>query len=41
LKAEHRIDIVEGATHLFEEPGALEHVADLASLWFSEHLVEG
>lgn len=41
LEVEHRIEIVEGATHLFEEPGALEHVADLASRWFSEHLMKG
>jgi putative phosphoribosyl transferase len=41
LKAEHRIEVIEGATHLFEEPGALEQVADLACLWFSEHLVKG
>jgi len=29
---------VPGATHLFEEPGALEAVADLAARWFLEHL---
>jgi putative phosphoribosyl transferase len=28
---------VEGATHLFEEPGTLEKVADLAGEWFSKH----
>ena len=33
-----RLTIVPGATHLFEEPGALEQVADLAVAWFSEHL---
>jgi putative phosphoribosyl transferase len=38
LPAEHRIEIVPGATHLFEEPGALEAVADLATRWFLEHL---
>lgn len=32
--------IVEGATHLFQEPGALEEVADLAAAWFVEHLGE-
>jgi putative phosphoribosyl transferase len=32
--AEVRLDIVPGATHLFEEPGALERVAALASDWF-------
>jgi putative phosphoribosyl transferase len=30
--------IVPGATHLFEEPGALEHVARLAADWFARHL---
>jgi dienelactone hydrolase len=32
------IQIVPGATHLFEEPGALEQVAQLASNWFAMHL---
>lgn len=32
------LSIVPGATHLFEEPGALEHVADLAAGWFARHL---
>jgi putative phosphoribosyl transferase len=40
LKREKRIDIVNGATHLFEEPGALEAVADLATHWFARHLKE-
>ncbi len=31
--------IVPGATHLFEEPGALEEVARLAAGWFARHLV--
>ncbi|WP_412539482.1 dienelactone hydrolase family protein [Longispora sp. K20-0274] len=30
--------VVPGATHLFEEPGALEEVADLAADWFTSHL---
>jgi len=38
LHTEKRLDIVPGATHLFEEPGALEHVARLARDWFVEHL---
>jgi dienelactone hydrolase len=38
LRGEHRIEIVPGATHLFEEPGALERVADLAIGWFVDHL---
>ena len=37
MKCECKIDIVPGATHLFEEPGALEKVAKLASDWFSLH----
>ena len=32
------LEIVEGATHLFEEPGALSEVADLAADWFETHL---
>jgi putative phosphoribosyl transferase len=38
LTAEHRIDVVPGATHLFEEPGAIEEVARRAGDWFVEHL---
>jgi len=38
LPGETRLDIVPGATHLFEEPGALEQVARLASDWFGRHL---
>jgi len=33
-----KLEIVPGATHLFEEPGALEKVAKLASDWFVHHL---
>jgi predicted esterase len=33
-----KIQIVEGATHLFEEPGTLEEVANLAAYWFDLHL---
>ena len=33
-----RLEIVPGATHLFEEPGALARVSDLALEWFEEHL---
>jgi dienelactone hydrolase len=36
--AETRLEIVRGATHLFEEPGALEKVAELAGQWFETHL---
>jgi putative phosphoribosyl transferase len=38
LRAEKRLEIVAGATHLFEEPGALEEVARLAAGWFARHL---
>lgn len=38
LHCEKRLDIVPGASHLFEEPGALEHVARLARRWFEKHL---
>ena len=39
LSCEHQIEIISGATHLFEEPGKLEQVASLASDWFVNHLV--
>jgi len=32
------LEIVEGATHLFEEPGALDKVSHLATAWFLEYL---
>ena len=38
LRCEKRLDIVPGATHLFEEPGALERVSELASDWFVDKL---
>ena len=38
LRCEKRLEVVAGATHLFEEPGALERVAELAAGWFGEHL---
>jgi|ERR1700736_119060 putative phosphoribosyl transferase len=38
MRCECKIDIVPGATHLFEEPGALERVAQLASDWFVTQL---
>ncbi len=38
LRCENALEIVPGATHLFEEPGTLEQVADLASAWFARHL---
>jgi len=39
LKAEHRVEIISDAGHLFEEPGALEKVAALAVDWFEELLI--
>ena len=41
LQCERRLEIVPGASHLFEEPGALEAVARLASAWFLDHLSDG
>jgi putative phosphoribosyl transferase len=38
LRCERRLEIVPGATHLFEEPGALDEVARLAGDWFVAHL---
>ncbi len=37
MRAEVRIEIVPGASHLFEEPGALEAVAELGARWFDRH----
>jgi len=39
LRCENRLDVVPGATHLFEEPGALTAAATLARDWFTRHLV--
>jgi dienelactone hydrolase len=38
MRVEKELEIVPGATHLFEEPGALEEVARLAAEWFVHHL---
>jgi putative phosphoribosyl transferase len=38
LVAEHDLSVVPGATHLFEEPGALEQVARLATEWFVRYV---
>lgn len=40
IRAETRVEVVPGATHLFEEPGALGIVAELATSWFVRNLVE-
>ncbi|MFJ4320723.1 phosphoribosyltransferase family protein [Streptomyces lavendulae] len=39
LRCENRLDIVPGATHLFEEPGTLDEAAALARDWFTRHLL--
>lgn len=38
LRCEKELKLVPGATHLFEEPGTLQIVADLAANWFRRHL---
>lgn len=38
MSAQTQLEVVEGATHLFEEPGALEQVAEMAMRWLTEHL---
>jgi dienelactone hydrolase len=38
LVCPNRLEIIPGATHLFEEPGKLDVVADLAADWFSRYL---
>jgi len=39
LACENELAIIPGATHLFEEPEALEQVAELETDWFTSHLV--
>ena len=39
LKCTKALEVIPGATHLFEEPGALEAVATAAGAWFQQHLV--
>jgi putative phosphoribosyl transferase len=39
MRCEHRISVVPGASHLFEEPGALDQAASLARDWFVQHLL--
>jgi dienelactone hydrolase len=41
LSSVKRLEIIPGATHLFEEPGTLERVAGLAAGWFSKYLKQG
>lgn len=40
LRSQKRLEIIPRATHLFEEPGALEEVARLASEWFTHYLAQ-
>lgn len=38
IRVEKKLEVVPGATHLFEEPGKLEEAAELAIDWFTKHL---
>jgi hypothetical protein len=38
MRCEVKLEIIPGATHLFEESGALEKVAQLATDWFVNHI---
>jgi alpha-beta hydrolase superfamily lysophospholipase len=38
LKTTKKLEIIPGATHLFEEPGTLELAAKAATAWFQNHL---
>ncbi|MEU0004809.1 phosphoribosyltransferase family protein [Streptomyces sp. NPDC006314] len=38
LRCENRLEVVPRATHLFEEPGTLERVTELARDWFTDHM---
>jgi dienelactone hydrolase len=40
LRCEKRLEIIPGASHLFEEPGTLEKVAELAGEWFTRYLTK-
>ena len=40
LRSHKRLEVVPGASHLFEEPGTLQEVARLAAQWFEQHLHE-
>lgn len=39
MQCEKRLEVIPGATHLFEEPGTLEQVGKLAGRWFCQHFV--
>ncbi len=38
LEGEKKFEVIEGATHLFEEPGAMEQVCERAAAWFEKYL---
>jgi dienelactone hydrolase len=38
MRCHHRVEVIPGATHLFEEPGALERVGHLAAAWLLRYL---
>ena len=38
LSGEKKLEVVEGVTHLFEEPGKMENVSELAGNWFEKYL---
>jgi alpha-beta hydrolase superfamily lysophospholipase len=38
LKTTKKLEIIPGATHLFEEPGTMEQAARAAAPWFKKHL---
>lgn len=38
LECEKKLEVVEGGTHLFEEPGMMEKVCELAAAWFEKYL---
>src|SRR5204863_6831085 len=40
MRCEVKLEIIPGATHLFEEPGALDRVAHLTAGWFVHHTLE-
>lgn len=40
LSGEKKLEIVPGASHLFEEPGALEEIAKMARQWFDQYLAK-
>ena len=41
LRCKAHLEIIPGATHLFEEPGTLEQVVTSAGSWFLAHVPEG